>query len=190
MPITDVRSRFWQCACVSGIAAQGHFVHMRYERPNEYAPRIPLCPSCAQIMRLARVTSRFGNLPDVYTFECRGCGVTQSRQRTSRRGERDYRPCRFRCNMASTSLWLVHHLDPVPCHDEGHSALPGLMLCCDWHRRPRRCTCSSWGSLMVAPLFYSQARRDKSSLWVPSGLVSRSCRDHVGESSMCIPCYD
>src|SRR6516165_4459915 len=50
--------------------------HMRYERRNEYAPRIPLCPSCAQIMRLARVTSRFGNLPDVYTFECRGCGVT------------------------------------------------------------------------------------------------------------------
>jgi len=49
---------------------------MRYERSNENAPRTPLCPSCAQIMRLARITSRFGNLPDLYTFECRACGVS------------------------------------------------------------------------------------------------------------------
>ena len=48
---------------------------MRYERSNEYAPRTPLCPSCAQIMRLARMTSRFSGLPDLYTFECRACGV-------------------------------------------------------------------------------------------------------------------
>jgi hypothetical protein len=26
-------------------------------------------------MPLARVTSRFGDLPDLYTFECRACGV-------------------------------------------------------------------------------------------------------------------
>jgi hypothetical protein len=34
------------------------------------------CPSCAQVMRLARMTSRFGDLPDLYTFECRACGVS------------------------------------------------------------------------------------------------------------------
>ena len=39
-------------------------------------PRPPVCPSCAQIMRLARTTLRFGNLPDLYTFECRACGVS------------------------------------------------------------------------------------------------------------------
>jgi len=49
---------------------------MRYERSNDNAPRTPLCPSCAQIMRLARMTSRFGELPDLYTFECRACGVS------------------------------------------------------------------------------------------------------------------
>jgi hypothetical protein len=44
---------------------------MRYQRPKP-----PHCPSRAQIMQLARVTSRFGNLPDLYTFECRDCGVS------------------------------------------------------------------------------------------------------------------
>jgi hypothetical protein len=43
---------------------------MRYQ-----SPKPPLCPSCAQIMRLARTTSRFDDLPDLYTFECRACGV-------------------------------------------------------------------------------------------------------------------
>jgi len=27
-------------------------------------------------MRLARITSRFGDLPELYTFECRACGVS------------------------------------------------------------------------------------------------------------------
>ena len=44
---------------------------MRYQ-----SPKPPLCPSCAQIMKLARVTSRFDDLPDLYTFECRACGVS------------------------------------------------------------------------------------------------------------------
>ncbi len=39
-------------------------------------PKLPLCPSCAQNMRLIRRTQRFGTLPDVCTFECRGCGVS------------------------------------------------------------------------------------------------------------------
>jgi len=49
---------------------------MPYERSDKCAPKSPLCPSCAQIMRLARITSRFGDLPDLYTFECRACGVS------------------------------------------------------------------------------------------------------------------
>ena len=39
-------------------------------------PKPPLCPSCARIMRLVRRTQRFGSLPDLCTFECRGCGVS------------------------------------------------------------------------------------------------------------------
>jgi hypothetical protein len=38
--------------------------------------KLLLCPSCAQNMRLTRRTQRFGTLPDVHTFECRGCGVS------------------------------------------------------------------------------------------------------------------
>jgi hypothetical protein len=45
-------------------------VLMRYQRP-----KLPACPSCAQIMRLARVTQRFDDLPDLYAFECRACGI-------------------------------------------------------------------------------------------------------------------
>jgi hypothetical protein len=43
---------------------------------NKHKPRLPLCPSCAQIMRLAREASRFGNVSNLYTFECRACGVS------------------------------------------------------------------------------------------------------------------
>jgi hypothetical protein len=38
-------------------------------------PKPPLCPSCAQTMRLTQTKSRLGDLPDLYTFECRACGV-------------------------------------------------------------------------------------------------------------------
>jgi hypothetical protein len=48
---------------------------MRYELSNKYMPRMALCPSCAQIMRLAQKASR-GDLPDLCTFECRACGVS------------------------------------------------------------------------------------------------------------------
>jgi hypothetical protein len=49
---------------------------MRNEHSGKYTPTPPRCPSCAQLMRLARTTSRFGKLPDLYIFECRACGVT------------------------------------------------------------------------------------------------------------------
>jgi hypothetical protein len=55
------------------IAAQGPLCPMRYERST---PKPPLCPSCGETMRLARTTPRFGDLLDVYAFECRACGVS------------------------------------------------------------------------------------------------------------------
>ena len=49
---------------------------MRHEHSNKNAPRRPLCPSCAQTMQLVRITSRLEGLPDLYTFECRACGLS------------------------------------------------------------------------------------------------------------------
>ena len=49
---------------------------MRNEYSGKDTLRPPVCPSCAQIMRLARTTLRFGSLPDLYIFECRACGVS------------------------------------------------------------------------------------------------------------------
>ena len=49
---------------------------MSSERSTQCAPKSPLCPSCAQIMRLAGITPQFDDLPDLYTFECRSCGVS------------------------------------------------------------------------------------------------------------------
>lgn len=36
----------------------------------------PKCPSCGKPMKLARVTPRFGGLPELRSFECRPCNVT------------------------------------------------------------------------------------------------------------------
>jgi transposase-like protein len=36
--------------------------------------KTPRCPSCGKPMKLARVTPRFGGLPELQTFECRPCG--------------------------------------------------------------------------------------------------------------------
>jgi len=49
---------------------------MRYEHSKQFVQPALLCPGCAQIMRLARITSRFDDLPDLYTFECRACGIS------------------------------------------------------------------------------------------------------------------
>ena len=49
---------------------------MPCELSEKCAPASPHCPDCAQVMRLARITSRFGDLPDLYTFECRACGLS------------------------------------------------------------------------------------------------------------------
>jgi hypothetical protein len=39
-------------------------------------------------MRLAGITSRFDDLPDVYTFECRSCGVSHIEPALSIQGDR------------------------------------------------------------------------------------------------------
>lgn len=39
-------------------------------------PAPPRCAACAQVMRLARRTARYGRLPDLLVFECRACGVS------------------------------------------------------------------------------------------------------------------
>ena len=46
------------------------------ESANNSTPKLPHCPSCAQPMQLVRRTMRFGGLPELYTFECRSCGVS------------------------------------------------------------------------------------------------------------------
>ena len=47
--------------------------YANYSAPK--SPRPPRCFGCARPMQLARRTSRFGKLCDVYSFECRACGV-------------------------------------------------------------------------------------------------------------------
>ena len=49
---------------------------MHYQNSSQFVSKPPSCPNCAQIMRLARITSRFDDLPNLYTFECRACGVS------------------------------------------------------------------------------------------------------------------
>jgi hypothetical protein len=49
---------------------------VRCQSSNQFVPKAPLCAGCAQIMRLARITSPFDDLPELYTFESRPCGVS------------------------------------------------------------------------------------------------------------------
>ena len=57
-------------------------------------PKLPLCPSCAQNMRLIRRTQRFGELPDVCTFECPGCGVSHFEEYAASHGPSNAPNCR------------------------------------------------------------------------------------------------
>jgi hypothetical protein len=51
--------------------------------------KIPHCASCGQPMKLARVTPRFGGLPELQTFECRPCGsvLTEMTDERPQRGD-------------------------------------------------------------------------------------------------------
>src|SRR5262249_10433655 len=69
---------FYVVLCRPGILrdASGVALSMPYEHSNQCPPKPPLCASSSRTMQLARTTSRFGDLPDLYTFECRACGVS------------------------------------------------------------------------------------------------------------------
>jgi hypothetical protein len=69
---------------------------MHAERPG---PKVRLCPSCAQNMRLIRRTQRFGELPDVCTFGCLGCGVSHFEEDAA---ETKRPVIRTRCSTPST----------------------------------------------------------------------------------------
>ena len=47
---------------------------------NKSAPKPPRCHSCARPMQLLRRTSRFGGLPDLYSFYCVACKAYKLRQ--------------------------------------------------------------------------------------------------------------
>jgi hypothetical protein len=46
---------------------------MSEKNVNKSAPKPPRCVRCAAPMQLLRRTTRFGKLPDVYTFYCCVC---------------------------------------------------------------------------------------------------------------------
>jgi len=53
---------------------------MNVERAINSVAAWALCPSCAQTMQLTRRRPRFGGLSDVFTFENRACGVTNTEE--------------------------------------------------------------------------------------------------------------
>jgi hypothetical protein len=55
---------------------------MRNDKTSRSRPAPPHCPSCAQVMRLARKTRRFNGLPDLYIFECRTCQMSHTEEGT------------------------------------------------------------------------------------------------------------
>jgi hypothetical protein len=89
---------------------------MRNERFNRCAPMPPLCPFCAQNMRLARITSRFGDLPSFIPLN-----AELAAYRTSRQRERDHPHHGGRnsdhCQRCLAWLWpLVLMAEPVQDH--------------------------------------------------------------------------
>ena len=43
---------------------------------SDDTPPVPLCPSCGRPMRFVRAVPRFAALPELRTYECKGCAVT------------------------------------------------------------------------------------------------------------------
>jgi hypothetical protein len=76
----------------------------RFSTVHNEPPIPPSCPSCSQIMRLARPASRFGDLPDLCTFECRACGVLYTEARAERRCETGA-DCNYNEVLCSPSLY-------------------------------------------------------------------------------------
>ena len=74
------------CALEVPLQLPGDFtcgvLFMRDEKAISSKPPSPHCPSCAQLMRLARKTRRFNGLPDLYIFECRTCQMSHTEEGT------------------------------------------------------------------------------------------------------------
>jgi rubredoxin len=50
---------------------------MNIERINSgTSADTPPCPSCGRPMRFVRAVPRFAALPELRTYECKGCGVS------------------------------------------------------------------------------------------------------------------
>jgi hypothetical protein len=82
---------------------------MPYEHSNQRPPKPPLGAGCARAMRLARTTSRFGDLPDLYILNAELVVCHMSRQRASRQCERDF--------------WLIKSASSE-INENGHSVIP------------------------------------------------------------------
>jgi len=64
--------------------------------------RAPRCPRCAQVMKLARRTQRFGGLPDLCTFECPACGMSHTEECPPWRAAQVYRKEAKTCRELAT----------------------------------------------------------------------------------------
>jgi hypothetical protein len=53
---------------------------MKAEGTHKSALKSARCPQCAQPMRLARRTLRFGGLPDLVTFDCQTCDESHTEE--------------------------------------------------------------------------------------------------------------
>jgi len=49
---------------------------MKLVRINNSAPAPVQCPRCAQRMQLVRKTIRFNELPDLFEYKCKKCGMS------------------------------------------------------------------------------------------------------------------
>ena len=67
----------------SGSVLKNEFFMSNESTGNSPAP--PRCPSCAQPMQLIKRTPRFDELPELFTFSCRTCGVAHTEARHDNR---------------------------------------------------------------------------------------------------------
>jgi C4-type Zn-finger protein len=44
-------------------------------KPQHKSPELPLCPTCAKSMMLARTCAHLGGLLEMITFECKRCSI-------------------------------------------------------------------------------------------------------------------
>jgi hypothetical protein len=55
---------------------------------SEDRPPTPVCPSCGNPMRFARAIPQDGRLPELWTFDCKECGLAVTEAKDSARMEK------------------------------------------------------------------------------------------------------